>query len=58
MGCARMMTEEEIQRRARHKAGEIIGFLSHLIGYIGVNVMLFLIDYLTSERISGHIGWR
>lgn len=41
------MESDERYRRAKRRVGVLKGFYIHLVTYIGVMVLLFLIDFLT-----------
>ena len=42
------MSEDELYRRAAKRADEKIGFYKHLSSYIVVNVILIVLNFLTS----------
>ena len=42
------MSDDELYRRAERKVDEKIGFYKHLYSYIGVNILLFAINAITS----------
>ncbi len=44
------MEHEEIRKRAKRKAEAIVGFVSHLVTYIGVNAVLAVINFATSPE--------
>ena len=41
------MESDERYRRAKRRVGVLKGFYIHLVTYVGVMVLLFLIDFLT-----------
>lgn len=41
------MSEDELYRRAEKRADEKIGFYKHLYSFIGVNIILFVINLFT-----------
>lgn len=41
------MSEDELYRRAEKRADEKIGFYKHLYSFIGVNILLFIINLFT-----------
>ncbi|MBN1431446.1 MAG: 2TM domain-containing protein [Methanomicrobiaceae archaeon] len=43
-----MTGDEESYRKAKEKVAELKGFYSHLFAYIFVNLILAIINYLTS----------
>ena len=42
------MDEEESYKRAKKRVGELRGFYEHLIAYVVVNIMLVIINLVTS----------
>jgi hypothetical protein len=42
------MDEEESYKRAKKRVGELRGFYEHLIAYVVVNIMLIIINLVTS----------
>ena len=42
------MAEEESYKRAKKRVGELRGFYEHLIAYVVVNIMLVIINLVTS----------
>jgi len=42
------MDEEESYKRAKERVGELRGFYEHLIAYVVVNIMLVIINLVTS----------
>jgi len=42
------MEEEESYKRAKKRVGELRGFYEHLIAYVVVNIMLVIINLVTS----------
>ena len=42
------MDEEESYKKAKKRAGELRGFYEHLIAYVAVNIMLVIINLVTS----------
>jgi len=42
------MEEEESYKRAKKREGELRGFYEHLIAYVVVNIMLVIINLVTS----------
>jgi len=43
-----MTSDDESYRKAKEKVAELKGFYSHLFAYILVNLMLAIINYVTS----------
>jgi signal transduction histidine kinase len=53
-------TEEQVLRRARHRAAAEVGFYSHLVSYLGVIAFLALINLVTTRYpwfIWPALGW-
>ncbi len=42
------MDEEESYKKAKKRVGELRGFYEHLIAYVAVNIMLVIINLVTS----------
>ncbi len=42
------MEEEESYKKAKKRVGELRGFYEHLIAYVAVNIMLVIINLVTS----------
>jgi hypothetical protein len=61
MNVAVKMTEEQIYEQARKRVEEKRGFYTHLIVYVVVNVVLFLIWFFTSRGFPWFVfplgGW-
>ncbi|MBQ2832744.1 2TM domain-containing protein [Methanobrevibacter sp.] len=50
------MSDNDLYRRAEKRADEKIGFYKHLYSFIGVNIMLFIINFVT-KMMSGKGEW-
>ena len=50
------MSDNDLYRRAEKRADEKIGFYKHLYSYVGVNIMLFIINLVTN-MMSGNGEW-
>ncbi|WP_407423682.1 2TM domain-containing protein [Methanobrevibacter sp.] len=48
------MSEESLYRRAEKRADEKIAFYKHLFSFIGVNLMLIILNFLT---LGNGDGW-
>ena len=44
----KVLTDEEKYKKAKARVEEIKGFYSHLFSYLGVNIMLIVINLVTS----------
>lgn len=47
------MSEESLYRRAEKRADEKIAFYKHLFSFIGVNLMLIILNFLTLGNGNG-----
>lgn len=50
------MSDDELYRRAERRADEKIGFYKHLYSFIGVNILLFVINAVTNFLNPGNEG--
>ncbi len=50
------MSDNDLYRRAEKRADEKIGFYKHLYSFVGVNIMLFVINLVTNI-MGGEGGW-
>lgn len=50
------MSDNDLYRRAEKRADEKIGFYKHLYSFVGVNIMLFVVNLVTNI-MSGEGGW-
>ena len=48
-----MEEEDKYYKRAKEKVNEIKGFYSHLFTFIGVNILLYLVDLIS----GGGLNW-
>jgi len=54
------MEQEEKYRQAKKRIAEIKGFYAHLLAYVAVNILLFVIDLLTAGDLWFYwalLGW-